>query len=208
MSYRELTKEIELQPFWSLPESEVANILDTDIQRGLSDEEVKRRLKIFGQNLVENTKVIPAFFIFLNQFKSPLILMLIFAGFITIFTGHSRDALFIFAAVIVNTILGFYQEYKAEKAISDLKTYLKQRSRVVRNGKDVEIEAIHLVPGDIMRLSQGDRIPADGRLLYINDAQIDEALLTGESLPILKSVEPVNKDSVWPIKNQWFLPAL
>ncbi|MDO8481579.1 MAG: cation-transporting P-type ATPase, partial [bacterium] len=141
--------EIQKQSFWSLSGPEVANLLETDLRKGLSKEEADRRLKIFGENNIENKKITPALFILLSQFKSPLILMLIFAGFVTIFIDHVRDATFIFAAVIVNSALGFYQEHKAEKALSELKTYLKQRARVIRDGGDSEIDAVHLVPGDV-----------------------------------------------------------
>ena len=122
-------------------------------------------------------------------------MILLFAGIVTLFIAHYRDALFIFAAVIANATLGFYQEYKAEKALAELKTYLKQRARVIRDGKEREIDAANLVPGDIVHLAQGDRIPADGRLMFVNDLQIDEAILTGESLPVSKSVDPVNLDA-------------
>lgn len=196
MTHQGITNEIQKQSFWSLSESEVARLLETDVQHGLSKKEADKRLEIFGENIIENTKITPAFYILLNQFKSPLILMLVFAGFVTIFIGHVRDAIFIFSAVIVNSALGFYQEYKAEKAISELRTYLKQRSRVIRDGRDSEIDAVHLVPGDVMRLSQGDRVPADGRLIYANDVQIDEAVLTGESLPVIKSTEAVSSEAI------------
>ena len=188
--------EIQKNVFWSLSESEVVGLLETDIQHGLFKEDADRRLQTFGRNIIEKTKDTSALYILLNQFKSPLILMLVFAGFVTVFINHLRDAIFIFAAVIVNSALGFYQEYKAEKAISELKTYLKQRARVVRDGKDADIDAEYLVPGDVMRLSQGDRVPADGRLVYANDVQIDEAVLTGESLPEIKSTDAVGSEAI------------
>jgi len=195
MKTTHLSKEIQDLAFWALHESEVVLALESDIHKGLSEEEALARAHVFGENIIENTKNTSAFFVLLNQFKSPLILILIFAGAVTIFIDHLRDALFIFAAVVVNSGLGFYQEYKAERAISELKTYLKQRARVVRDGVEHEVDAVHLVPGDIIRLSQGDRVPADGRLLYTNDVQIDEAILTGESLPVSKSNKPVSKDA-------------
>ncbi|MDO8561622.1 MAG: HAD-IC family P-type ATPase, partial [bacterium] len=196
MMHEKSAIEIQKQSFWSLSESEVVGLLETDLRKGLSKEEAGRRLKIFGENTIENTKITPAFFVLLSQFKSPLILMLIFAGFLTMFIDHVRDAIFIFAAVVVNSALGFYQEHKAEKALSELKTYLKQRSRVIRDGRDSEIDAVHLVPGDVIRLSQGDRVPADGRVVYANDVQIDESVLTGESLPVVKSTEAVGSEAI------------
>ena len=182
--------------FWALSVSEVISILQTNSQNGISEEEAEKRLKIFGPNVIEKSRPALSFFIFLNQFKSPLILILLFAGIVTLFLAHYRDAFFIFAALIANTALGFYQEYKAEKALAELKTYLKQRSRVIRSGIEHEIDAANLVPGDIIRLTQGDRVPADGRLLFVNDFQVDEAILTGESLPVSKLIDPVNSDAV------------
>lgn len=190
MPPKDISKEIQKLSFWNLKYDFVISELQTDANSGLTEEEASKRLKIFGENIIEKSESTSAFSIFINQFKSPLILMLTFAGFVTIFIDHVRDAIFIFAAVVVNSLLGFYQEYKAEKAIAELRTYLRQRTRVVRGGREYEIDASQIVPGDIIRLSQGDRVPADSRLLYVNDIQVDEAILTGESLPVSKSVEP------------------
>jgi Ca2+-transporting ATPase len=171
-------------------------LLRTSERNGISEEDAVERLGIFGPNIIEKSRQAPGLFIFLNQFKSPLILILLFAGVITLFLAHYRDSLFIFAALIVNAFLGFYQEYQAEKALAELKTYLKERTRVIREGVEYETDAANLVPGDIISLTQGDRVPADGRLLFVNDLQADEAILTGESLPVLKQVGPVSADSV------------
>ncbi|PIR41674.1 MAG: hypothetical protein COV30_02425 [Candidatus Yanofskybacteria bacterium CG10_big_fil_rev_8_21_14_0_10_37_15] len=189
---------IDLQniPFWSMEISKVVGILETDAQKGLSENEAKKRIKIFGPNIIEKRQQSPVFFILLNQFRSPLILILLSAGIITFSIAHYRDAIFIFAALMANTILGFYQEYKAEKALAELKTYLKQRIRVIRESMEHEIDAANLVPGDIIHFSQGDRIPTDGRLFYVNELQIDETILTGESLPVSKTTEPVSLNSV------------
>jgi len=181
--------------FWALPVSDIVRDLQTHVESGITEEEVERRLKEFGPNVIERMQAPPWFLILLGQFRSPLILILFVAGIITSLITHYRDALFIFAAVAVNTILGFYQEYKAERALAEIKTYLKQRARVVRNGIEREIDAAHLVQGDIMRLSPGDRVPADGRLIFVNDFQVDEAVLTGESMPSEKSVEPVGAEA-------------
>lgn len=192
MTRKKITTEIQKRPFWALPVSEIVVDLQTDIQNGISQEEAEGRLKVFGSNVIEKSRLAPWFFILLNQFKSPLIFILLFAGIATFFITHYRDAFFIFAAVIVNAVLGFYQEHRAERALAELKTYLTQRSRVIRGGMELEIDAANLVPGDVMRLTQGDRVPADGRLVFTNDFQIDEAILTGESLPVVKSVDPAN----------------
>ncbi len=175
---------------WHLSPEEVSQIFKTDTKEGLSEEEAKDRLTTFGKNTIKISKKSAKLKILLNQLTSPLILVLIVAGVITLAVSHYRDAIFIFVAVVVNSALGFYQENKAERALAELKTYLKQRARVIRSGKEREIDAESLVPGDIVRLNQGDRVPADGRVMFINDFQIDEAVLTGESLPVLKSVDP------------------
>ena len=156
MIHEKITNEIQKHSFWSLSVSEVVEILRTNSQNGISEEEAEERLKIFGLNVIEKSRQAPSFFILLNQFKSPLILILLFAGVVTLFLAHYRDAFFIFAALIANATLGFYQEYKAEKALAELKTHLKQRSRVIRGGVEHEIDAANLVPGDIIRLTQGD----------------------------------------------------
>ncbi|MDO8493178.1 MAG: HAD-IC family P-type ATPase [bacterium] len=189
-------KEIQQSSFWSLTAGETIRILKTDPNNGISEDEAERRLEVFGPNVIESSKGTDVFFIFLNQFKSPLILILLFAVIVTISISHYQDAIFILAAVVINSLLGFYQEYKAEKALAELKTYLKLRTRVIRGGLEYEIDVANLVPGDIIRLAQGDRVPADARLLFVNDLQIEEAILTGESLPVSKQVGPSPADAV------------
>ena len=179
-----------------MPEADVVDILESDVRDGITEDEALRRLKLYGANIIERQHRSAAFSIFIDQFKSPLILVLAIAGIITLSLEHLRDALFILAALAVNVGLGFYQEHKAERALAGLKTYLRQRARVIRGGVEREVDAASLVPGDLLRLSQGDRVPADARLVFVNDLQVDEALLTGESLPAEKSAEPSGKDAV------------
>jgi len=174
--------------FWSLSPEGIADIFNTDIDKGLGTVEAASRLDAFGRNTIHSSSKTGWLKIFFNQLKSPLILVLIAAGMITLSISHYRDAVFIFIAVLVNSILGFYQENKAEKALSELKTYLKQRTRVIRDGEEKEIDAEEVVPGDVIRLAQGDRVPADARVVFVNDFQVEEAVLTGESLPVSKSV--------------------
>jgi len=183
---------VQNKKFWQISAEETAQLLETNIENGLSMQEVKDRLDVFGRNTFETSKRTSKTKIFLSQLKSPLILILIVAGIVTLGISHYRDAVFIFIAVIVNSVLGFWQENKAENALAQLKTYLKQRARVIREGKEREINAEEIVPGDIIRLAQGDRVPADARIIFINDFQVDEAVLTGESLPIGKSTDSVS----------------
>jgi len=177
--------------FWHLSSDEVIRLFKTDAEKGLSAKEAGERLVALGKNTISTSKRTSGFSIFCNQLKSPLILVLIVAGIVTIAISQYKDAVFIFFAVIVNSALGFYQENKAERALSEIKTYLKQRTRVFRDGKEREIDAEELVVGDIIRLAQGDRVPADARVMFVNDFQVDEAILTGESLPVAKSKNTV-----------------
>src|SRR3990170_1186757 len=158
---------------------------------GLATEEADARRTLYGANTVREDGGFSRFWLFIGQIKSPLILVLVAAGLITGFFEHWVDTAVIFAAVFVNTALGFWQEYKAETALSHLKTYIRTRSRVRRNGVEREIDAEELVPGDVIRISQGDRIPADIRITYANNFDVDESILTGESLPEAKSADPV-----------------
>jgi Ca2+-transporting ATPase len=175
--------------FWNITPEETATFFETDIEKGLSGAVVKERLVAFGKNTISTSKRSSGLKIFFNQLKSPLIVVLIAAGIITLAISHYRDAIFIFVAVFVNSALGFYQENKAERALAELKTYLKQRARIIRGGKEHTIDAEDLVPGDIIKLAQGDRVPADARIVSVNDFQVDEAVLTGESLPVVKARE-------------------
>ncbi len=184
-------KDILKTPFWSLPAEDVLEILETS-HDGLTEEEAKNRIKDFDLNILETKKHIPKLRIFLKQFQNPLIFILVIASAITLFLDRLSDSLIIFAAVLVNSILGFYQENKAEEALASLKTYLEERAKVIRGKREFEINAKELVPGDIIRLSQGDRAPADSRLISVNDLMVNESVLTGESLPDTKSVEQVD----------------
>jgi P-type Ca2+ transporter type 2C len=186
---------VEQHKFWAISAKEVVEVLETDAQNGLSEAEARERLEKFGENIIEKRHQTGQVLIFLRQFKSPLILILVLASGVTLAIGHARDAVFIFAAVAVNAVLGFYQERKAEQALAELKTYLKQHARVVREAKEKEMDADQLVPGDIIRIAQGDRVPADARLLFANDLQIDEAILTGESSPGNKQTDAVPEKS-------------
>jgi len=189
MNLKHMISNLQEKKFWHLSPEDTARLFETDIKNGLSVQLAKERLITFGRNALKTSQKTVWLKIFFNQLKSPLILVLILAGIVTLSISHYKDAVFIFIAVIVNSMLGFYQENKAEKALSELKTYLKQRTRVIREGREREIDAEEIVPGDIIRLAQGDRVPADARIIFVNDFQVDEAVLTGESLPVGKSAE-------------------
>jgi len=184
-----LTTEITAKSFWALRTNEALDLLETT-NEGLSEDEIQERKKLFGKNEIAEQKRATKLKILLNQFANPLIFLLLIAGFITTLLKDYTDSVAILAAAFINSILGFYQENKAEEALAHLKSYIEERVRVIRDGHESEIEAKDLVPGDIIRVSQGDRVPADARLIYTNDLMADEAILTGEALPVVKSTEP------------------
>ena len=188
--YMAISKETIKEPFWSMDAAEVLSALKTNLS-GLNDGEIATRLKIFGQNAIKEYSKSSKIKIVLRQFKSLLIIILIIAGAVTVFLGEWVETGVIFAAVIVNAIFGFWQENKSETVLELLKTYIRARSRVRRNSQEHEIDAFLLVPGDIIRITQGDRVPADARLLFVNNLEIDESILTGESLPVEKNISPL-----------------
>lgn len=157
------------------------------VEEGLSTQEVILKQQKFGLNILPVKPPRSYFYIFLQQLKNPLIYVLLLAGLITVFVGDFADSLIIFFAVFINTILGFIQESKASNALSALKHYVTHHSLVIRNGQRVNIETRHLVPGDIVVLNQGFKVPADGKLIHTNRFLIDESVLTGESVSVKKS---------------------
>jgi len=183
-----ITKEIIKNEFWAKSIKESLQILETQ-QTGLTNEEALKRTKIFGENVLSTKKSRNGFSIFLEQFKNPLIGILILAGIITITTKDYLDAGFIFLATLINAFLGFYQENKAEKSLEKLQSYLEEKVLVIRSGEEQKINIKNLTIGDIIYLSSGSKIPADCRLITEIDLTVDESILTGESLPVEKNLE-------------------
>lgn len=158
---------------------------------GLSATEAAERLTRYGPNTLRETKGISPWEIFLGQFKNFLIILLLVATVISLLLGETLDAIVIFAIVIASAVLGFYQEYRAEKALEALKAMSSPTATVVRNGEEMEIPSADVVPGDIMLLAAGDRMPADGRLIEAINTRLDEASLTGESTAVSKDARAV-----------------
>jgi Ca2+-transporting ATPase len=153
---------------------------------GLEDEEAKARLEKYGLNELKEGKRTSALEILLNQFKDIFVIMLIIATIISFAVGEAVDAVTIAAIVILNAIVGFVQEYRSEKAMEAMRKLTAPKARLMRNGREVIVSAKEVVPGDILLLESGDRVPADSRLVEIVDLRTDEAVLTGESTQVEK----------------------
>ncbi|MGE0821157.1 MAG: cation-transporting P-type ATPase [Candidatus Binatia bacterium] len=176
-----------LERHWHhLAAEEVVEILETDPVTGLPPEEVKTRQQRFGPNQLTATKRQSAWIRFLFQFHQPLLYILLLAAMITALLQEWVDAAVIFGVVLVNAIVGFIQESKAENAIAALARIVTTEATVVRDGKKLRVPSHTLVPGDLVGLTSGDKVPADLRLLRVRDLQVDESMLTGESVPVAK----------------------
>jgi Ca2+-transporting ATPase len=178
--------------FWhTLTADAAVKELATDPQEGLTTEEVAKRLQAHGYNELTHEEGISALTILTNQFKNILIGILLLAVVLSALVGELADAAIILVIIIFCAVLGFVQEYRAERAIDALKKMLSPTVTVIRNGRDQEVLCKELVPGDILLLEAGDKISADLRLLELHSLRCDEAPLTGESVPVGKDIGPL-----------------
>jgi len=180
------------KPWHTIKAKEVLEHFDSQ-KSGLSSDEVEKRREKYGSNKLVEEKPLPEFKLFISQFKSVLIYILLVAAVISAILMEWVDFGVILGAVLVNVIVGYIQESKAQKALFELKKFLKLKAIVYRDGNKVEVEIRELVPGDIIYLEAGNQVPADARLIEISQLQTQEAILTGESEPILKRTEPLEK---------------
>ena len=165
---------------------------------GLSDQEAARRLEQYGHNKLEEEEGVSRLKILLHQFSSPLIYILLLAALVTLLLHEYIDTGVILAVVLLNAVIGFLQEFKAEESVRALKQLLVAKARVIRDGREKDISGSDLVPGDIVLLASGSRVPADLRLLHTNELRIDEAMLTGESLPAEKGIKAIAEKGLTP----------
>ncbi len=172
-----------------IPVAEALELLESDAQKGLDTFEVQHRQRHFGPNALTPKRGKSPLVKFLLQFRNPLILILVAAGVITALIKDPVDALIILAVVLINAIIGYVQEARAEKAIEALAQAMTTEATVIRAGERLRVPAAELVPGDIVVLQSGDKVPADMRLLRGRDLQVAEAALTGESAPIKKEAD-------------------
>ncbi len=181
----------------SLSADEALELLETNLN-GLSSEEAKRRLAKHGTNDIQAEKNVPAWLIFVRQFNSPLILILVGASLLSYGLGDKMEVIMILSMVAMSTVLSFIQEYRSERSLRMLRKKLNRYATVMRNGKPQKIDARELVPGDIVRLELGTVVAADMRLLQIDDLEIDESMLTGESVPVAKTDEAIGEGALTP----------
>ena len=160
--------------------------LNSDPYKGLSQEEAERRLSRYGPNRLQEGKRVTPIQIFLAQFKNVMVLILLAAAVVSAFTHDLTDAVIILLIAVINAVIGFVQEYKADKAMAALAKMSQPLAKVVRGGRTQELNSGELVPGDIIIIEAGSRIPADARVLESASLKIEEAALTGESLPVGK----------------------
>ncbi|MBW2989646.1 cation-translocating P-type ATPase [Candidatus Woesearchaeota archaeon] len=173
------------EEYYTLTPEEALRLLDSST-KGLTEKEAKKRLDRFGYNELKTGKKVSPWLIFLNQFKNALLVLLIFAGIISLALGEKIESIAIFGILLLNAILGFIQEYKAEKEMEELEKISAPTAKVIREGKQLKIPAKEVVPGDIIVLEAGDIVPADSRIIEESSIQVDEASLTGESVPSKK----------------------
>lgn len=167
-------------------------------ENGLSSAEALRRLKTDGRNDIPRREKRLALEILLEQVKSPLILILAAASVVSYLMGDVTEALIILAIVVVNSVLGFFQEYKSEKALGELIKYVSFNARVMRDGRLASVDTRDVSVGDVVLLEAGDRVPADMRMFSSEELSVDESVITGESNPVHKVVEPVKAENPLP----------
>jgi len=170
----------------ALAAHEVLLLLETDPHRGLTSGEAADRLDRFGPNLLPHAEAAGPLRRFLRQFQNPLIYVLLAAGGVTLALGEVVDSIVIFGVVLINSVIGFVQESKAEAALDALRAMVRTEARVVRDASARTVASEELVPGDLVRVEAGDKVPADLRLLGHAELQVDESALTGESVPVVK----------------------
>jgi Ca2+-transporting ATPase len=174
--------------YWLLNKETLFEILEShDV--GLNTDEVKIRQQKYGKNAIDDKNKNSLLKLFLLQFLSPLIFILLFAGGITIYLQEIIEAVVIFLAVLINVFFSTYQEFKAENTIQKLNSFIKEKTKVLRNDQTIEVDSSEVVPGDILIVAYGSRIPADATLIEVNDLKVDESIITGESIPASKTIE-------------------
>ena len=185
-----------MKNWWQIEKEEVVQVLASDLTSGLSTEETTNRLKKYGHNQLKEKKIRSPIRIFFEQFENFIVWVLIGAALVSGFLGEWIDAVAIVAIVTLNSVLGFIQEYRAEKALEGLKKLSSPFSKVIRKSKHEIVPSLNLVPGDLIEIEAGDHIPADSRVVYMTqNFSTQEASLTGESNPTIKTTAVLDKET-------------
>lgn len=186
---------VERKAWHQLSEGQLLKELDTDLINGLSAEEAAKRQSAYGSNELQEKQGESPLKLLLSQFKDFMVLVLVGAVVISGLLGEMLDALTIIAIILINGILGFYQEFRAERSLRALKELSAPSAKVLRGGAFHAVPARQLVPGDVVLLESGDRVPADLRFIECNQLSVDESALTGESVPVVKEPGVISAES-------------
>jgi len=193
-------KIVENTEYWLLKKETLFEILDSKIE-GLDEPQIDAKREKYGNNIIRDKKRSGLLKLFFLQFLSPLIFILIFASSLTFYLNEIIETIVIVSAILINVFFSTWQEFKAESTIEKLNSFIKNTIKVLRNGITKEIDAIELVPGDIIIINYGSRVPADCRILESTDLKIDESIITGESIPadkqddIVTGNDLINRDN-------------
>ena len=182
-------------PF-SLPAEEVIRLLYTHSDKGISGPEAERRSKIYGANIYPGQPPKNLWLVLLAQFRSPIVYLLVFGAFVSLYFKDMLETIAILAVIVINALIGFFMEMQARSSMNALKKMEVILANVIRDGEARPVPAEKLVPGDLVQLEAGDIIPADGRLITAHRLQCDESSLTGESLPAEKTTEALPPDTI------------
>ncbi len=174
---------------------EVTQHLDSNLETGLSSEVIRQRQEQFGANELKGKAGTSPFIRFLLQFHQPLLYILLIAGAVKAFLGQWVNAGVIWGVTLINAIIGFVQESKAESAIAALASAVKTNATIIRDGEKIQVPSTELVPGDVVLLASGDKVPADLRLVQVRNLQVNESALTGESIAVEKDTQPLDGDT-------------
>jgi Ca2+-transporting ATPase len=187
---------MSLKKWYQMTADEAAAELGVPSIQGLTDQEAKQSLQQHGLNELSEGARISPITLFLNQFKDFMVLVLMGATLVSGLLGEYLDAVTIIAIIVMNGVLGFIQEFRAERSLRALKELTAPYAKVIRDGKQIQIPARELVPGDVIELASGDRIPSDLRFIETNGVYIEESALTGESVPVSKHTQPIAEEDV------------
>ncbi len=185
-----------MEHWWQQDTDTIAQTLNSHLKKGLSTQQVLELHQKYGPNELQQGESAPAWKLFLSQFTGFMVWVLMGAAVISVLSREWADAGIILAIILLNGVLGFVQEFRAEKSLNALKQLASPMSKVIRNGRPQVLPSSELVPGDLIELEAGDNIPADGRLTWLTShCAVQEASLTGESTAVTKSIEPLNQDA-------------